>query len=98
MLKLGVNIDHIATVRQARKAAAPRAARRRPPRGEGRSLGHHRAPARGPPPYQDADIRELAAHVKNLNMEMAVTRRDGPHRLRGQAATAAASCRRNARS
>ena len=24
MLKLGVNIDHIATVRQARKAAAPR--------------------------------------------------------------------------
>ena len=24
MLKLGVNIDHIATVRQARKTAAPR--------------------------------------------------------------------------
>lgn len=73
MLKLGVNIDHIATVRQARKAAAPRpleGALLAEKAGAWGITAHLREDRRH---IQDADIRELAAHVKNLNMEMAVT-------------------------
>ena len=73
MLKLGVNIDHIATVRQARKAAAPRqleGALIAEKAGAWGNTAHLREDRRH---IQDADIRELAAHVKNLNMEMAVT-------------------------
>lgn len=73
MLKLGVNIDHIATVRQARKAAAPRpleCALLAEKAGAWGITAHLREDRRH---IQDADIRELAAHVKNLNMEMAVT-------------------------
>ena len=71
MLKLGVNIDHIATVRQARKAAAPRpleGALLAEKAGAWGITAHLREDRRH---IQDADIRELAAHVKNLNMEMA---------------------------
>ena len=73
MLKLGVNIDHIATVRQARKPAAPRpleGALLAEKAGAWGITAHLREDRRH---IQDADIRELAAHVKNLNMEMAVT-------------------------
>lgn len=73
MLKLGVNIDHIATVRQARLAASPRpleGARLAEKAGAWGITAHLREDRRH---IQDADIRELAANVKNLNMEMAVT-------------------------
>lgn len=73
MLKLGVNIDHIATVRQARLAASPRpleGAFLAEKAGAWGITAHLREDRRH---IQDADIRELAKSVKNLNMEMAVT-------------------------
>ena len=73
MLNLGVNIDHVATVRQARMAAKPEpleAAMLAEKAGAWGITAHLREDRRH---IQDADIRELAAHVKNLNMEMAVT-------------------------
>lgn len=73
MLRLGVNIDHIATVRQARLASLPRpldGARLAEKAGAWGITAHLREDRRH---IQDADIRELAANVKNLNMEMAVT-------------------------
>ncbi|MBS1370395.1 MAG: pyridoxine 5'-phosphate synthase [Lentisphaeria bacterium] len=73
MLKLGVNIDHIATVRQARKAVSPRpldGARLAEKAGAWGITAHLREDRRH---ILDEDIRELAANVKNLNMEMAVT-------------------------
>jgi len=73
MLKLGVNIDHIATVRQARKALAPsplEGALLAEKAGAWGITAHLREDRRH---IQDSDIRELAAHVRNLNMEMAVT-------------------------
>ena len=73
MLKLGVNIDHIATVRRARLAASPRpleGALLAEKAGAWGITAHLREDRRH---IQDADIRELAKSVKNLNMEMAVT-------------------------
>ncbi|WP_294477118.1 pyridoxine 5'-phosphate synthase [uncultured Victivallis sp.] len=73
MLKLGVNIDHIATVRQARLAASPHpleGALLAEKAGAWGITAHLREDRRH---IQDADIRELAKSVKNLNMEMAVT-------------------------
>ena len=69
MLKLGVNIDHIATVRQARLAASPRpleGALLAEKAGAWGITAHLREDRRH---IQDADIRELAKSVKNLNME-----------------------------
>lgn len=73
MLKLGVNIDHIATVRQARKALAPsplEGALLAEKAGAWGITAHLREDRRH---ILDSDIRELAGKVKNLNMEMAVT-------------------------
>ena len=50
-LRLGVNIDHVATVRNARGGALPRPAARGAARRGRRRRRHHRAPARGPPPH-----------------------------------------------
>jgi len=73
MLRLGVNIDHIATVRQARQALAPsplEGALLAEKAGAWGITAHLREDRRH---IQDSDIRELAARVRNLNMEMAVT-------------------------
>ena len=73
MLRRGVNIDHIATVRQARLASSPRpleGARLAEKAGAWGITAHLREDRRH---IQDADIRELVKNVKNLNMEMAVT-------------------------
>lgn len=73
MLKLGVNIDHIATVRQARKASSPRpleGALLAEKAGAWGITAHLREDRRH---IQDSDIREFAVRVKNLNLEMAVT-------------------------
>ena len=72
-MNLGVNIDHIATVRQARLAERPSVL-------EGAALAE-KAGAWGITAHlredrrhiQDADISALAKQVKHLNMEMAVT-------------------------
>ena len=72
-LKLGVNIDHVATLRQARLGKFPRpeyAAKVCEQAGADGITAHLREDRRH---IQDADIRELAKSVKNLNMEMAVT-------------------------
>ena len=53
-LRLGVNIDHVATLRKARRGAHPdpvRAAHACRAGGGGR---HHAASARGPPAHPDA--------------------------------------------
>jgi len=73
MLRLGVNIDHIATVRQARKALAPNpveGALLAEKAGAWGITAHLREDRRH---IQDSDIRELVKKVRNLNMEMAVT-------------------------
>lgn len=73
MLNLGVNIDHVATVRQARLANSPKpieAARLAEAAGAWGITAHLREDRRH---IQDADIEELAAGVGRLNMEMAVT-------------------------
>ncbi|MDR0932899.1 MAG: pyridoxine 5'-phosphate synthase [Victivallales bacterium] len=73
MLKLGVNIDHIATVREARKAQFPRpldGALLAEKAGAWGITAHLREDRRH---IQDADMCELSQKVKNLNMEMAVT-------------------------
>lgn len=73
MLNLGVNIDHVATVRQARLANSPKpieAARLAEAAGAWGITAHLREDRRH---IQDADIEELAAGVGQLNMEMAVT-------------------------
>lgn len=73
MLKLGVNIDHIATVRQARLAQVPcplEGALLAEKAGAWGITAHLREDRRH---IQDSDIDQLAARVKNLNMEMAVT-------------------------
>ena len=72
-MNLGVNIDHIATVRQARLALKPSVL-------EGAALAE-KAGAWGITAHlredrrhiQDADISALVKQVKRLNMEMAVT-------------------------
>ncbi len=52
-IALGVNIDHVATLRQARRAL-PRSRARGADRRAGRRRQHHAAPARGPPPHPGA--------------------------------------------
>ena len=50
-LRLGVNIDHVATVRNARGGRASRSGARGEARDRGRRRRHHRASARGSPPH-----------------------------------------------
>ena len=73
MLNLGVNIDHVATVRQARRAASPEpleAAVLAEKAGAWGITAHLREDRRH---IQDRDIRLLSERVGRLNMEMAVT-------------------------
>jgi len=73
MLKLGVNVDHVATVRQARLAPWPdpvEAALLAEHAGADGITAHLREDRRH---IQDLDMEALAAKVGKLNMEMAVT-------------------------
>ncbi len=73
MLNLGVNVDHIATVRQARLAQLPspiEGAKLAEAAGAWGITAHLREDRRH---IQDADLEALAKTVKRLNMEMAVT-------------------------
>ena len=73
MLNLGVNIDHVATVRQARMAAKPEpleAAMLAEKAGAWGITAHLREDRRH---MQDADLALLAKQVRRLTMEMAVT-------------------------
>ena len=73
MLKLGVNIDHVATVRQARLGVEPKpieAALICEEAGAWGITAHLREDRRH---IQDTDMVELKNNVQNLNMEMAVT-------------------------
>jgi pyridoxine 5-phosphate synthase len=73
MLKLGVNVDHVATVRQARRARLPDpvvAARECEAAGADGITAHLREDRRH---IQDDDLRRLAQAVRRLNMEMAAT-------------------------
>ncbi|OGV50148.1 MAG: pyridoxine 5'-phosphate synthase [Lentisphaerae bacterium GWF2_52_8] len=73
MLKLGVNVDHVATLRQARRALLPDpvvAALLCEAAGAHGITAHLREDRRH---IQDEDMRRLAAKVQRLNMEMAVT-------------------------
>lgn len=73
MLKLGVNVDHVATLRQARKVTFPdplEAALICEKAGAIGITAHLREDRRH---IQDDDMRRLASSVKRLNMEMAVT-------------------------
>ncbi len=72
-LKLGVNIDHVATLRQARLGLKPeplKAAAICEAAGAEGITAHLREDRRH---IQDADMLALAKQVKSLNMEMAVT-------------------------
>jgi len=72
-MNLGVNIDHIATVRQARLATKPSVLEGAALAEKGGAWGitaHLREDRRH---IQDADIAALVRQVKRLNMEMAVT-------------------------
>ncbi len=72
-MNLGVNIDHIATVRQARLALNPSPLEGALLAEKGGAWGitaHLREDRRH---IQDADISLLVSRVKRLNMEMAVT-------------------------
>lgn len=73
MLRLGVNVDHVATVRQARLAALPdptEAALWCEAAGAWGITAHLREDRRH---MNDRDLRNLKSKVKFLNMEMAVT-------------------------
>lgn len=73
MLNLGVNVDHVATIRQARLAKEPspvEAALICEKSGAWGITAHLREDRRH---INDADLAALAAQVKFLNMEMAVT-------------------------
>ena len=73
MLKLGANIDHVATLRQVRKASFPdplEAAIICQKAGAHGITAHLREDRRH---IQDSDMKRLAAKVRRLNMEMAVT-------------------------
>ena len=72
-MNLGVNVDHVATVRQARLAKYPSpvtAAKACEKGGAWGITAHLREDRRH---INDTDIRELVKVAKRLNMEMAVT-------------------------
>ncbi len=73
MLNLGVNVDHVATLREVRKAAYPQpldAALAAEKAGAWGITAHLREDRRH---INDKDLANIAANVKRLNMEMAVT-------------------------
>ncbi|MEA4862018.1 MAG: pyridoxine 5'-phosphate synthase [Victivallaceae bacterium] len=73
MLRLGVNIDHVATLRQARGEAFPsvvEAAKACEAAGAWGITAHLREDRRH---INDVDIVAIHSNVKHLNMEMAVT-------------------------
>ncbi len=73
MLKLGVNVDHVATLRQARRGVYPdvvSAAKLCEASGAWGITAHLREDRRH---INDVDIAALKANVTHLNMEMAVT-------------------------
>ena len=96
-LRLGVNVDHVATVRNARGGAVPdpvRAALLAIEAGADGITAHLREDRRH---IRDDDMRRLkAAITKPLNFEMAATEADARHRARASARTPAAWCRRSA--
>jgi pyridoxine 5-phosphate synthase len=72
LMNLGVNIDHVATVRQARRGAFPdplEAALLAQNAGADSVVAHLREDRRH---VQDEDIRRLRRKVRRLNMEMAI--------------------------
>lgn len=72
-MKLGVNVDHVATVREARKAQYPdplEAALLCEKAGAHGITAHLREDRRH---IRDDDIKRLSANVQRLNMEMAAT-------------------------
>ena len=98
MIELGVNIDHVATLRQARRTYEPDpvwAAVEAHLGGADGITVHLREDRRH---IQDEDVRRLRelVHIK-LNLEMAATPRDGRHRLRAEAGDGDAGARRPAR-
>ena len=72
MARLGVNIDHVATVRQARRAPRARSRPRRRAGGAGGRRRHHRPPARRPAAHPGPGRRDPAP-----DREDAAQRRDG---------------------
>ena len=96
-LRLGVNVDHVATVRNARGGAAARSGARGAARHRSRRRRHHRASARGPPPHP----RRRHAPPQGLDRQAAQfrdggDRADARHRARASARTPAAWCRKSA--
>ena len=95
MIELGVNIDHVATMRQARRTHEPDpvwAAVEAHLGGADGITVHLREDRRH---IQDEDVRRLRelVHIK-LNLEMAATTRDDRHRLPRQARDGDARARR----
>ena len=74
-LRLGVNVDHVATLAQRAGRRAARSGARGAGRDRGRRRRHHRASARGPPPHPRR--RHGAAEGRNLK---AAEFRDGGDR------------------
>jgi len=73
-MRLGVNIDHVATLRQARRGAWPdpiEAARACERAGAASIVCHLREDRRH---IQDADVRRLKQVVARLNLEMSIAR------------------------
>lgn len=73
MVRLGINVDHVATVRQARKVFEPdplEAALLAQRAGANSIIVHLREDRRH---IQDRDVKVLRKEVKRLNLEMAVT-------------------------
>jgi pyridoxine 5-phosphate synthase len=73
MLRLGVNVDHVCTVREARKVTSPdpvEAALLAEKAGAWGITAHLREDRRH---MNDADMAKLVANVQYLNMEMAAT-------------------------
>ena len=71
-MRLGVNVDHIATVRQARRGRRPdpvEAARACERAGANSIVCHLREDRRH---IQDADVKRLNAAVRTLNLEMSI--------------------------
>ena len=96
-LRLGVNVDHVATVRNARGGAVPdpvRAALLAIEAGADGITAHLREDRRH---IHDDDMRRLKAAIsKPLNFEMAATEADARHRAAASARTPAAWCRKSA--
>ena len=75
MLHLGVNVDHVATLRQARRATLSGPGARRADRRAGGRRQHHAASARGSPAHPGRDVRAAARTCcrRGMNLEMAAT-------------------------